>query len=112
MARQPRYEASAPRVQEETLDDFGADFDGGVLEMPPVSDAYPYDGRNVMLTADGATFTAAYWRKTRAFRGGRWDHQAFWAVRNSKTAIGFTPMGFKPFEEEPLLVTAPKGAVA
>jgi len=111
MVKQPRSSTEAVQTAE-TIDDFGADFDGGVIAIPPLSDAYPYDGRAVLLTEDGVRFVAAYWRRTRAYRGGRWDDQAFWAHRHTKTPIPFTPIGFKPFEEEPLLGPAPKGAAA
>lgn len=79
----------------------------GVLPIPAPNAGYPFDGRPVLVAADGRVFTPAVWRNSRCFdqKTGAWSHTGFWALRNGGgTRVPFEPTHYRVWEEEPLLM--------
>lgn len=58
-------------------------------------DAAPRDGRKLILTPDGSIEVICFYKKTRQFRKGNWQHIEFWAVEGSNAAITFEPLAWK-----------------
>ncbi|MDE2096581.1 MAG: hypothetical protein KGL39_04985 [Patescibacteria group bacterium] len=71
--------------------------------VPGTVSAYPYDGRTVWLTPDGAVMQQAIWRSTREFKNGRWVVAAGWYGKDGGGRVPYDPLGYRQYVE-PVIV--------